>query len=132
MTRFLTAWIFGARRCKRKVMVLLSDDDDNASGTTRKEGLRTAETSNAVIHAIGSIEEGSRDANPRLRKELTSAGGGEAFRPRNPAGIGKALDQIARDIRHTYTVGYTSTNTARLVVRSRTGHRAAASIALSR
>ena len=65
------------------------------------------------------------------------------FRPDTgaPEAIAEALGQIAREIRHTYTIGYTSTNTARdgafrrvrvvvtgasrsgrLVVRSRAGY----------
>ena len=75
-----------------------------------------------------------------LLKELAQASGGQSFRPTSPR-IAEALGQIARDIRHTYTVGYTPTNTARdgtfrsvrvvvtapqgrpLVVRSRRGYR---------
>ena len=80
-------------------------------------------------------------------KELSQESGGEAFRPEDAEGISKALGQIARDIRHTYTIGYTSTNPVRdgafrsvrvivtappgrpLVVRSRTGYRAGTSAA---
>jgi VWFA-related protein len=126
----------------RKVLVVLSDGGDNASRTKMNEAVQKAQASNAVIYTIALIDEGSRDANPRLLKELSLASGGESFRPRNSEGIVKALNHIAGDIRHTYTIGYTSTNTARdgsfrgvrvvvtappgrpLVVRSRTGYRA--------
>ena len=129
---------------ERKVLVLLSDGGDNASDTTKDEAVHKAQASNAVIYTIGLIEPGSRDANPDLLKELAQASGGEFFRPKDSEEIGKVLGQIARDIRHTYTVGYTSTNLARdgsfrgvrvvvtappgrpLVVRSRTGYRAGA------
>ena len=94
-----------------------------------------------MIYTIALIEPGSRDANPRLLKELSQASGGESFRPSGPE-LMAALNRIAHDIRHTYTIGYTSTNTLRdgafrsvrvvvtappgrpLVVRSRTGYRA--------
>jgi Ca-activated chloride channel homolog len=127
---------------ERKVLVLLSDGGDNASHTPKGEAVHKAQASNAVIYTIGLIEPGSRDANPQLLKELSLASGGESFRPRDSREIAEALDRIARDIRHTYTIGYTSTNPARdgafrsvrvivtappgqsLVVRSRTGYRA--------
>ena len=127
--------------------MLLSDGGDNASRTTKEEALHNAQASNAVIYTIGLIEPGSRDANPKLLKELSQESGGEAFRPEDAEGISKALGQIARDMRHTYTIGYTSTNPARdgafrsvrvivtappgrpLVVRSRTGYRAGTSAA---
>jgi len=126
---------------ERKVLVLLSDGGDNASRVTRDEALRKAQASNAVIYTIALIDQGSRrDANPRLLKELAHASGGETFRPEGPMEITAALGRIAHDIRHTYTLGYTSTNSARdgafrsvrvvvtappgrpLVVRSRAGY----------
>jgi Ca-activated chloride channel homolog len=130
---------------ERKVLVLLSDGGDNASRTTRDEAVHKAQASNAVIYTIGLIEPDSRDANPALLKELSSASGGESYRPKGSDGIADALAKIGSDIRHTYTIGYTPTNTARdgafrtvrvvvtappgrpLVVRSRTGYRAGTS-----
>ena len=132
-------------RRERKVLVLLSDGGDNASRTTREDAVHKAQASNAVIYTIALIEPGSRDANPGLLKELSLASGGDTYRPRDSEEIAEVLGTIARDIRHTYTIGYTSTNTARdgafrtvrvvvtappgrpLVVRSRTGYRAGAS-----
>jgi VWFA-related protein len=130
---------------ERKVLVLLSDGGDNASRTTKDDAVQKAQASNAVIYTIALIEPDSRDANPDLLKELSLASGGEAYRPRNSGGIADVLGRVARDIRHTYTIGYAPTNTARdgafrrvrvvvtappgrpLVVRSRTGYRAGTS-----
>jgi VWFA-related protein len=127
---------------ERKVLVLLSDGGDNASRTTKEDALHKAQASNAVIYTIALVEPDSRDANPRLLKELSLASGGESYRPDDADGIVNVLGTIARDIRHTYTIGYVPTNTARdgayrtvrvvvtappgrpLVVRSRTGYRA--------
>jgi Ca-activated chloride channel family protein len=130
---------------ERKVLVLLSDGGDNASQTTKDDAVHKAQASNAVIYTIALVESGSRDANPGLLKELAVASGGETYRPKDSDEIAEVLDKIARDIRHTYTIGYTSTNTARdgafrtvrvvvtappgrpLLVRSRTGYRAGTS-----
>ena len=130
---------------ERKVLVLLSDGGDNASRTTRDEAVHKSQTSNAVIYTVGLIEPDSRDANPQLLKELSMASGGEFYRPKDSKGIANVLDKIANDIHHTYTIGYTPTNTVRdgayrtvrvvvtappgraLVVRSRTGYRAGTS-----
>lgn len=135
---------------ERKVLVVLSDGGDNASRTSKDEAVHKAQASNAVIYTIGLIEPDSRDAKPKLLKELSQASGGESFRPKNSDGIGQALGQIARDIRHTYTIGYSSSNPARdggyrsvrvvvtappgrpLVVRSRTGYRAGTSTSTKR
>ena len=130
---------------QRKVLVLLSDGGDNASRTTKDDAVHKAQASNAVIYTIALIEPGSRDGNPQLLKELAQASGGDTYRPRDSDDIAEVLGKIASDIRHTYTIGYTSTNTSRdgafrtvrvvvtappgrpLVVRSRTGYRAGTS-----
>jgi VWFA-related protein len=132
-------------RRERKVLVLLSDGGDNASQMTKDDAVHKAQASNAVIYTIALVEYGSRDANPQLLKELASASGGDTYRPDDADEITEALGKIARDIRHTYTIGYVPTNTARdggyrsvrvvvtappgrpLVVRSRTGYRAGTS-----
>ena len=98
---------------ERKALIVLSDGGDNASRATREEAVRKAQASNAVIYTIAVIDPGTRDANPRLLRELAQASGGESYRPDHPREIADALGQIARDIRHTYTVGYAPTNTAR-------------------
>jgi Ca-activated chloride channel homolog len=125
---------------ERKAIIVLSDGGDNASRVTRDEAVRKVQGSNAVIYTIAIVDPGSREANPRLLKELAQVSGGESFRPERDREIADALSQIARDIRHTYTVGYVPTNTARdgtfrsvrvvvtapqgrpLVVRSRRGY----------
>jgi VWFA-related protein len=130
---------------ERKVLILLSDGGDNASRTTKEDAVRKAQSSNAVIYTVALIESDATDANPQLLKELASASGGESYRPKNSDAIADVLGKIAQDIRHTYTIGYASTNTARdgsfrsvrvvvtappgrpLVVRSRTGYRAGTS-----
>jgi len=98
---------------ERKVLVVLSDGGDNASRATREDAVRKAQKSNAVIHTIALVAPGARDANPKLLEDLAQASGGHSFRPDAAREIAEALGQIAGEIRHTYTVGYTSTNTAR-------------------
>jgi Ca-activated chloride channel homolog len=127
---------------ERTALVVLSDGGDNASQTTQEASIRKALASNAIIYTIALVAPGVHEANPTLLKELAQASGGESFRPDAPREIAQVLGQIARDIRHTYTIGYTSTNTARdgafrrvrvvvtappgrpLVVRSRAGYMA--------
>jgi Ca-activated chloride channel homolog len=125
---------------ERKVLVVLSDGGDNASRTSRERAVRKAQTSNAVIYTIALIEPGMRGTNPQLLEQLSESTGGRAFRPSRAKDLPDILRDIALEIRHTYTIGYASTNTARdgafrrvrvvvtappgrpLVVRSRTGY----------
>jgi Ca-activated chloride channel family protein len=125
---------------ERKALVVLSDGGDNASRTTRERAVRKVLESNAVVYTIALIEPGMSGTNPRLLEELSAATGGRSFRPSRARDLPGILRDIALEIRHTYTIGYSSTNTARdgafrrvrvvvtappgrpLVVRSRTGY----------
>ena len=125
---------------ERKALVVLSDGGDNASSTSRERAVRKALESNAVVYTIALIEPGMRGTNPHLLEELSESTGGRSFRPSRAKDLPGILRDIALEIRNTYTIGYTSTNTARdgsfrrvrvvvtappgrpVVVRSRTGY----------
>ena len=98
---------------ERRALVVLSDGGDNASRVTRDEAVRKAQASNAIIYTIALLDRGSRDGNPKLLSELAQASGGESFRPDHPRAIADAFDRIAQDLRHSYTVGYTPSDTTR-------------------
>lgn len=90
----------------RRVLILVADGGDNASRTTFDAVLRQAQASNAAIYTVGVIDPLNRDANRERLRELARATGGEAFFPRSAGDVADVLDHIARDIRHTYTIGY--------------------------
>ena len=100
-------------RYERKVLVLVSDGGDNASRATFSDVMTKTLTSNALIYTVALVDPVERDANPKLLKRLAEASGAEAFAPADARGITDALQRIARDIRHVYTIGYVPTNPAR-------------------
>lgn len=100
-------------RHERRVLVVVSDGGDNASKTTFDKVLTKTQASNVVIYTVALVDPVDRDANPRLLKRIAEASGGEAFVPRSADDIVEVLGHIARDIRHMYTLGYVSTNSAR-------------------
>jgi Ca-activated chloride channel homolog len=97
---------------ERKVLVLVSDGGDNASGATFSDVMTKTLTSNALIYTVAIADPIDRDNNPKLLARVADASGGEAFAPADANGITQALQTIAHDIRHVYTVGYESTNPA--------------------
>ena len=103
----------GRGRHERRVLVIVSDGGDNASRTTFEEVVTKTQASNAVIYTVALVDPVERDTNPGLLRRIAEANGGEAFAPRNAEDIPEVLRHIARDIRHTYTLGYVSTNSAR-------------------
>ena len=61
----------------------------------------------AILHdEIGIYDENDIDRNPRVLKELARTTGGERYLPRSPGDLLRACNQIAREIRSGYTIGY--------------------------
>jgi len=97
----------------RRVLIVVADGGDNASTSTFDEVLRQAQASNAAIYAVGVTDPLEPATNRGVLRQLARATGGEAFFPRRASDVAEALDRIARDIRHAYSIGYVSTNSAR-------------------
>lgn len=97
----------------RRVLVVVGDGGDNASTKTFDHVLKEAQASNAAIYTVGIIDPLERDANPGLLRRLADATGGASFFPRGVDDVDDVLQKIADDIRHSYTLGYVSTNSAR-------------------
>ena len=91
----------------RRVLVVVSDGGDNASRASREEVFRKAQEHNAMIYTLALRDPAFlRDGNPGLLRDLAEVTGGASFRPDDLSEVETALRDIARDIRHTYTIGY--------------------------
>jgi VWFA-related protein len=96
----------------KKVLMVVSDGGDNASGHSLAQVMRLAEQSSAIIYAIGIFDKEDPDQNPDVLKRMARATGGEAFLPGQLSEVAPICERIARDIRHQYTVGYVPVNPA--------------------
>jgi len=94
----------------RRVLVVLSDGGDNASSATLREVTKAVEGSNTVIYAVALDDPFDPDSNPKRLRQLAELTGGEAFTPKNVVDVRKAFQKIARDIRHSYVIGFEPTN----------------------
>jgi len=92
----------------KKVLVVISDGGDNASTHTLPQILRKAALSNAIVYTIGIFEPGDPDQNPDVLRRLARETGGEAFFPAQFREAVSNCQDIAKDIRQQYTVGYVS------------------------
>jgi len=101
----------GAR--DKKVLLVISDGGDNASTHQLAEVLKMAGESNVLMYTIGIFDNDDPDRNPGVLRRLAQATGGEAFFPGEPAEVVSICENIARDIRNQYTLGYVSSNPAK-------------------
>jgi Ca-activated chloride channel family protein len=97
---------------ERRVLVVLSDGGDNASDANLKDVMTLVQTSNTVIYSVALDDPLDVDANPKRLRQLSDASGGESFTPQNVDEVRSAFQKIARDVRHSYTIGYEPANPA--------------------
>ncbi len=103
----------------KRVLLVITDGDDDASRESFPYTLKAAVESNAVIYAIGVFSDDDRKNQKKMvrksKKDLTDlaeATGGLAFFPERLEDVDPVCAQVARDIRNQYTLGYYPTNTA--------------------
>jgi Ca-activated chloride channel homolog len=108
----------GAR--DKKVILVVTDGEDNASRHSLENAVEQAQRNDAVIYAVGVFSDDDIKHNRRAMKkahtaltELTSATGGLAFFPEDANDTEAICTQIAHDIRNQYTLAYYPTNAAR-------------------
>ena len=90
----------------KKVLIVVSDGGDNASAHSLPQVMKLAHQSNAVIYTVGVFDEADPDQNPGVLKRMAQATGGEAYFPAELSEVVAICGNIARDIRHQYTIGY--------------------------
>ncbi|HYB62264.1 MAG TPA: VWA domain-containing protein [Methylomirabilota bacterium] len=132
----------------KKVLLVVTDGEDNASRHHLEDVVEEAQRSEALIYAIGLYskedyheERSAMNKAKRGLQELAQATGGLAFFPEEVDDTEAICTQIAHDIRNQYTIAYYPSNTAqdgtyrsiqveiippkgagRLTVRTRTGY----------
>jgi len=102
----------------RRVMIIISDGQDNESEHTREEALSMAQRAEVTIFAISTSQGGSNAGtgpNSRGDKVLTRLAqetGGRVFFPFEASDLTANFQEIARELRSQYSVAYVSTNSA--------------------
>ncbi|MGA3294239.1 MAG: VWA domain-containing protein [Candidatus Acidiferrales bacterium] len=135
----------------KRVLLVVTDGDDDASRKTFEDAIKAAEESNATIYTIGVFSEDDLKNDKKMVRhskkvltELAEATGGLAYFPANLDEVTPVCEEVAKEIRNQYTLGYYPTNGSRdgsfravqvqvlppggrgkLLVRTRTGYYAA-------
>ncbi len=109
----------GAKRPKQ-VILIITDGEDNASGLTLEQTIRRVqELQGPIVYCIGLLfgeDSGGRESRQAKRalQLLAQETGGIAYFPRNLNEVDAIADEVAKDIRSQYTIGYHATRPASL------------------
>jgi Ca-activated chloride channel homolog len=95
---------------QKRVLVVLSDGEDNASRQSEDEMLRRAERSDALIYTVSTARLDVSVGNERLLRKLARSTGGSIYVPKAERDVVAAFADIAGKIRQGYTIGYVPTN----------------------
>jgi VWFA-related protein len=89
----------------KKALIIVSDGGDNASQQKLSQILAMGRKAQVVIYSIGLMDEDG-DENPEALRRLSKDTGGIAFFPTSSEGVAEVSQQIARDLREQYTLGF--------------------------
>jgi VWFA-related protein len=99
----------------KKVILVVTDGNDNASVMSLEALTRLAQQDDILIYAIGLLsDEDKREAKKAQRalQLLTDSTGGTVFYPKDVSEVDRIAHQVAHDIRNQYTIAYTPSNPA--------------------
>lgn len=104
-------------RYERRALLIISDGGDNRSRYTANEIRHQVEEADVEIYAIGLFDSVFRTpeewAGRRLLTSITEATGGRTATVKNARELPAVAEQISRELRSRYVLGYRPTNEAR-------------------
>lgn len=89
-----------------KVLIVVSDGDDNASELTRKAAIATAQQAEVTIYTIGVNHESLNFIGDNNLKHLAAPTGGEALFPGTAPKVARSFARISEELRHRYAIAY--------------------------
>lgn len=90
-----------------KVLVVVTDGEDNASHTSLRQAIRNEEATGVTVYTISTKESGvdKTDAD-KVLQTLAERSGGEALFPGDMDTLGKSFDKLRDQIRSRYLIAY--------------------------
>lgn len=106
-----------AHEVGRKAMIILTDGEDFGSQLTVKDAIEAAQKADSICYVLLIADRGFYGglySGDREMKKLAEETGGRVISVGNKFDkLKEAFDQISRELRSQYNVGYTPTNSAR-------------------
>ncbi|ABF40867.1 von Willebrand factor, type A [Candidatus Koribacter versatilis Ellin345] len=93
-----------------KILIVISDGEDNSSATTAKQAIQRAQSEEVAVYAINTLEITQRSEEPpvgvRALKTLAEMTGGAAFTPGSVRWLNSSLNDLQQVIRSRYLITY--------------------------
>ncbi|MBZ5563442.1 MAG: VWA domain-containing protein [Acidobacteriia bacterium] len=96
----------------RRVVIVVSDGQDNTSEHTREEALAMAQRAEVTMFTISTNRSGAPGRGDKVLRYLAEQTGGRAFFPFEASELAENFQEISRELRSQYSLGYVSSNTA--------------------
>jgi len=100
----------------KKVLIAITDGEDNASRLSLEQIVQTVQRSNVMIYTVGLLGGESGRSLRRAKRALENisrASGANVYFPKDPNDVLSVANQIANEIRNQYVLAYTPTNLAK-------------------
>ena len=110
----------------RRVMILISDGEDNLSTHTRAEAIEMAQRTSVVIYTISTstqwvtLDDPSKErtgnrkyhltGGDKILQDLADETGGRAFYPYHVDDLDQSFQDIGEELRNQYSIAYNPTN----------------------
>ena len=95
-----------ADRPVRRVIILISDGEDNQSRVTRAEAIEAAKRAEVTIYAISTNTSNTRSRGDKVLQRLADETGGRVFFPNKLEDVVHAFNLIQDELRSQYALSY--------------------------
>lgn len=116
---FLAAGDMLAKEAGRKVVVLITDGEDQGSRETEKQAIEAAQKADVIIYSILYVDRqfygmgGMGYSGEGTLKKMSEETGGRLFRVDRKNTLQDIYGQLEQEMRAQYAIGYTPTNTTK-------------------
>jgi Ca-activated chloride channel family protein len=89
-----------------KVLVVVTDGEDNASHTSLRQTIRDMEATGVTVYTISTKEGGDKTEADKVLQTISERSGGEALFPGDIMTLGRSFDKLRDQIRSRYLIAY--------------------------
>jgi len=103
-------WNFPDAGLTSRILIVLSDGEDNSSRSTLQEAIDAAQRAQVTVYAISTNHKSFGGSGDHVLKELASQTGGRVFWPTDAKNMEQVFGQVENDMRHRYAIAYEPVN----------------------